>query len=46
MEENYIEISNPGNNASLSHFKDFFGRVVKDNKGKELDGEYQFGEYP
>ena len=46
MEENYIEISNPGNNLSESHFKDFFGYVVKDNKGKELDGEYQFGEYP
>ena len=45
-EVNYIEISNPGNNLSESHFKDFFGRVVKDNKGKELDGEYQFAEYP
>ena len=46
MEENYIEILNPGNNESLSHFKDFFGRVVKDSDGNLLDGEYQMGEYP
>ena len=45
-EENYIEILNPGNNESLSHFKDFFGRVVKDSDGNLLDGEYQMGEYP
>ncbi|MEE0879005.1 MAG: hypothetical protein UH788_06980 [Treponemataceae bacterium] len=46
MEENFIEISNPGNNESLSHFKDFFGRVVRDDNDELLDGEYQFGEYP
>ena len=45
-EENYIEIIYPGNNLSESHFRDFFGRVVKDENGLPLNGTVQIGEYP
>lgn len=45
-EEFYIEIIYPGNNLSESHFRDFFGRVVKDENGLPLNGTVQIGEYP